>query len=300
MKTKLQLLATAWIFFASVALISCQKESSLKTPAVSDEELLTTSQENTAADAEYDDIAEIGLSLGADLEAQSSDNGTATQSVTDGGLGVRSNLFENLEFKIGPCTKIDVLPNDSTFPKTVIINYGDGCICRDGKFRKGAIVLHYTGPIRRAGSVLTITFRGFYVNRIHIEGTKTIRNLSEEGVHKYATMVENGKVTWPGGRGFTYEGAKVVTQLRGMETRAVRDDVYSIEGRNKTVYANGTTINKNTETPLIKPVACAWIVKGVLKIRINDRVLYIDFGNGDCDNKATLKWANGEKEITLP
>ncbi|MFM9910601.1 MAG: hypothetical protein ACKVOW_14710, partial [Chitinophagaceae bacterium] len=147
---------------------------------------------------------------------------------------------------------------------------------------------------------LTIKLHDYFVNRVHIEGIKTIKNLSEEGVRKYATHVENGKVSWPNGRGFTYEGAKIVTQVRGMETRTIRDDVYSIEGRNKTVYANGTTVNKNTETPLIKPVACAWIVKGLLKIKINDRVLFIDFGNGDCDNKATLKWANGEKEITLP
>ena len=163
-------------------------------------------------------------------------------------------------------------------------------------------MFYFTGPIRRPGSVLTVTFRNFFVNRIHIEGTKIIKNLSEteNGVHAYSTAVVNGKVTWPNGRGFSYEGAKIVTQVSGMETRTIRDDVYSIEGRNKTVYANGVTVNKNTETPLIKPVACPWIVKGVLKIKINDRVLYIDFGNGDCDNKAILKWAAGEKEITLP
>ena len=300
MKSKLQVLVAAWILLSSVALVSCQKDSSLQNPAVSEDEAMTATEENTAADAEYDDVAEIGLSAGADLEAEASDNGTATQSVNDGGLGVRVHLFEDLQFKIGPCTKIEVSPNDSTFPKRVIINYGDGCICRDGKFRKGAIVLHFTGPIRRSGSVLTITFRGYYVNRVHIEGTKTIKNMSENGIHKYATLVENGKVTWPNGRGFTYEGAKIVTQVRGMETRTIRDDVYSIEGRNKTVYANGTVVIKNTETPLIKPVACAWIVKGILKVKINDRVLYIDFGNGDCDNKATLKWAGGERQITLP
>lgn len=300
MKSKLQLLATVWILFAGIALVSCKKESGLQSPSISEEEAVTAAQENTAADAEYDDIAEIGLSAGADLEASASDNGIATQSANGNGLDIRPKLFEDLQYKIGPCTKIEVSPNDSTFPKTVIINYGEGCICRDGKFRKGAIVLHFTGPIRRAGSVLTITFRGYYVNRAHIEGTKTITNLSENGVHKYSTLVENGKVTWPNGRGFTYEGAKVVTQVRGMETRTVRDDVYSIGGRNKTVYANGTTIIKNTETLLIKPVACAWIVKGVLKVKINDRLVFINFGNGDCDNKATLTWANGEKEISLP
>ncbi len=300
MKMNLKLQAAAWILFAGITFSSCKKEGSLQNPSLNDEEVLSATQENTSADAEFDDVAEIGLSAGADLESTGGDNGIATLSVNGDGPGTRPNLFEDLQFKVGPCTKIEVSPNDSTFPKTITINYGEGCICRDGKFRKGIVVLHFTAPIRRPGAELTITLHDYFVNRVHIEGIKTIKNLSEEGVRKYATHVENGKVSWPNGRGFTYEGAKIVTQVRGMETRTIRDDVYSIEGRNKTVYANGTTVNKNTETPLIKPVACAWIVKGLLKIKINDRVLFIDFGNGDCDNKATLKWANGEKEITLP
>jgi len=299
MKTKLQVLATALIFF-SIAMVSCQKESSLQPSTVTEEESLTVSQENTAAEAEYDDITEIGLSVGADLEAAASTNVEIPGAPAGGGLNGRIELFFDLQFKVGPCTKIDVSPDDSTFPKTVTVDYGEGCICRDGKFRKGAIVFYFTGPIRRPGSVLTITLRNYFVNRMHIEGVKTIKNLTENGVHAYSTLVLNGKVTWPNGRGFSYEGSKKVTQVRGSETRTIRDDVYSIEGRNKTVYANGITVNKNTETPLIKPVACPWIVKGVLKIKINDRVVYIDFGNGDCDNKATLKWAASERDITLP
>jgi len=299
MKLKSPLSIGTWIVLSAMLMLgACKKEGSLQSTKVTEEESLTLSQENTSAEAEYDDVTEIGFSAGADLEL----NAPVETNVSINGLSLetRPDLFPDLFFKVGPCTKIEILPNDSTWPKTIVINYGDGCICRDGKFRKGAIVLHFTGPIRRPGSVLTISLRGYYVNRMHIEGTKTIKNLTENGVHKYSVHIEDGAVTLPSGRGFKYEGSKVVTQVRGMETRTIRDDVYSIEGRNKTVYANGTVVVKNTETPLIKPVSCPWIVKGVLKIKINDRVLYIDFGNGDCDNKAILKWANGEIEIRLP
>lgn len=299
MRTKFQTLLSACILFATVSLISCKKEGSLQSPAVSEEEAMMASEENTSADAEYDDITEIGLSAGADLEAGTTSGGEVPGSVNGGGVGLGVYLFADLQFKIGPCVKIDVTPNDSTFPKTVTINYGEGCLCRDGKFRKGVIELYFTGPIRKPGSVLTITLRDYYVNRVHIEGKKIVTNLSEANVNAYSTTVVNGKVSWPNGRGFTYEGAKVVTQVRGSETRTVRDDVYSIEGRNKTVFASGLTVNKNTETPLIKPVACSWIVQGILKIKINDRVLFIDFGAGDCDNKAMLKWAGGERAIVL-
>ena len=112
--------------------------------------------------------------------------------------------FEELRLRLGPCATITVTPNDSTYPKTITIDFGDGCICADGKFRKGAIILHLTGPIRRRGSVLTITFRDFYLNRAHIEGTKIVSNLSENGNIKFTVQVVGGKVTFPNGRGYQY------------------------------------------------------------------------------------------------
>ena len=292
----LPLFVTAFFILIAVFLFSCQKEATppKESVAVSDEEATTVSQENAAADAEYDDLTEVGFSADADVDVSAGTNLNGRIS----GDGLR--VFDNLFFKIGPCTTITVTPNDSTYPKTVVIDYGDGCVCRDGKFRKGAIILYYTMPLRRPGAELTITLRNFYVNRAHIEGTKIIKNLTEGNVHKYSVVVNDGKVTWPNGRGFKYEKIKVVTQVRGMDTRIIRDDVYSIEGRSKTSYANGLTVVLNTETPLIKPVACPWIVSGILKIKINDRVLFLDYGNGDCDNKALLKWNDHVLEITLP
>ena len=291
LKSKFQAVITL-LFFAAVMFVACKKEASVQSTAVTDEEAQTITQENASAEGEYDDVTEIGLSAGADLEASAETNG----GVTTG----RIELFADLQFKIGPCVKITVEPNDSTFPKTVTINYGDGCLCRDGKFRKGAVILYFTAPIRRPGAVLTITLRDFYVNRAHIEGVKTITNLTENGTLKYSVQIKDGKISWPNGRGFTHDAMKVVTRISGGDTRTIRDDVYSIEGRSESKYANGITVTKNTETPLIKPVACNWIDQGILKVKINSREFFIDFGNGECDNKATIKWAGGEIIVTLP
>jgi hypothetical protein len=295
---KLQLLVAAALFCAVVTVIGCKKEGSVQTAPVTDEEAQTISQENAEAEAEYDDITEIGLSTGADLEAVAEAN---NGQIPNGRIGINIDLFVDLRFKLGPCTTITVEPKDSTFPKTVTIDFGpDGCLCRDGKFRKGTVTLTFTAPIRRPGAVLTIKLDNFYVNRRHIEGTKTITNLTENGMLKYSVQVEGGKVTWPNGRGFSHAGLKVITRISGGDTRTIRDDVYSFEGRAQTSYNNGITVTWNTESPLIKAVACNWVEQGVLKIKINDRVVFIDFGNGDCDNKATLKWNNHEVEITLP
>ena len=87
-----------------------------------------------------------------------------------------------------------------------------------------------------------------------------------------------------------------------MDTRIVRDDVYEITGRSQTEFNNGTTVTLNTETPLVKKVACPWISDGKLKIKINDRVLFLEYGfpaNGQCDNKALLTWSNGNNQRVI-
>lgn len=292
----------ASILLLSAFLFSCKKEGSLTNPAVTETEAETLSNESSQAEASFDDADDIAF--------------TAAEEEGDaGGFGIQGRVTENarlylptfaeLRGRIGDCATITVTPNDSTYPKTVVIDFGDGCLGRDGKFRSGKLVLHFTGPIRRPGSVVTLTFVRYHVNRVSIQGTKIFKNLSQPPVHKWSIEVNDGQVSFPNGRGYSYEGIKYVQQIAGMLTRTVRDDVYQIEGRSKTIFRNGTTIILNTVDPLIKAVACHWISDGTLKIKINDRELRLDYGfpnNGDCDNKALLTWnnANNQRIVLLP
>lgn len=275
-------------------LFSCQKENSQSlTTDITDEQATTYSEESIQADASFDDAEDLSM-IAADEEGEAS-----------GGRGGYNPLFVELRLRLGPCATVTVTPNDSTYPKTVTIDFGSGCICADGKFRSGIINIHLTGPIRRSGSVMTITFDNYHLNRALIEGTKVVSNLSANGNIKFTVQVVNGAVTFPGGRGWQYEGLKYVAQIEGGSTATVRDDVFKIEGRSQTRFNFGPTVTLNTETPLIKKVVCPWVSNGTLKIKINARLFYLDFGapdNGACDNKALLSWNNGNNQrlITLP
>ena len=294
-------IASLAVFIISI-LFSCQKENSLSgssSTTVTEEQASDYSDESTQADASFEDAGDVGMTA-ADEEGVASTGGRS-----EDGSRIYLPTFDELRLRLGSCAVITVTPNDSTYPKTITIDFGNGCLCADGKFRKGTIILYLTGPIRRSGSVLTITFRDFYLNRAHIEGTKTISNLSENGQVKFTVQVVGGKVTFPNGRGYSYESLKYVVQIDGMGTATVRDDVYRIEGRSRTEFNNGVVIVLDTDDPLIKKVACPWISDGTLKITINDRVFRLDYGfpnNGDCDNKALLMWNNGNSQrvITLP
>ena len=295
------------VLFASILLIavflySCQKENSLSNTAVTETEAATLSDESSQAEASFDDADDITFTA-AEEEGSASGFGIQGRVTEQGRLYLPG--FEELHGRIGDCATITVTPNDSTYPKTVVIDFGDSCRGRDGKLRSGKLIIHFTAPIRRPGAVVTLTFERYHVNRMHIEGTKIFRNLSEPPVHKWSIEVNDGKVTFPNGRGYTYEGLKYVKQIEGASTRIVRDDVYQIEGRSKTTFRNGTTVVINIVDPLIKKVACPWISEGTLKIKINDRELRLDFGfpsNGDCDNKALLTWngGNSQRIILLP
>lgn len=290
--------SAALAIFLTAFLFSCQKESSDQnsTPAVTEDEAIAYSEESTEAEASYDDIEDISFTA-ADEEG--------IASAAKGDESARFFPFVALRARIGQCAEITVTPDDGTYPKTVTIDFGNGCVGLDGKFRKGAIVLFFTGPIRRPGSVLTITLRDFYLNRAHVEGSKVITNLSENGNIKFTVQVVDGKVSFPNGRGYKYNSMRHVKQIDGGTTPEVRDDVFSIEGRSQTGFKNGVTITLNTESPLIKKVACHWINEGILKININERELLLDYAapnNGDCDNKAKLTWNNGTKSriVILP
>ena len=286
-------IAALTFLFASM-LFSCQKDlSSGNESTVTEEQATAYSEESSMAEASFDDAEDIATTA-ADEEGNASEYGLNGRLFRP--------LFTELRAAIGDCAEITITPNDSTYPKTITIDFGNGCLGRDGKFRSGAIVIHLTAPLRRPGSVVTITFRNYYVNRVHLEGTKTISNLSDPPVHKWSVQVVGGKVTFPSGRGYSYQSIKVKTQAGGMDTRIVRDDVYGLTGRSQTEFNGGLTITLNTESPLVKKIACPWISDGKLKIRINDRVLYLDYGfptDGQCDNKALLTWNNGGGRIVI-
>jgi hypothetical protein len=278
-------------FLFAAMLFSCQKDlSSANEQTLTEDQATTYSQESSVAESSFDDAEDVAMTA-ADEENNASEFGLNGR--------IYRPLFTELRAAIGDCATITVTPNDSTYPKTITIDFGDSCLGRDGKVRSGAIVVHLTAPLRRPGSVVTITFRNYYVNHVHLEGTKIISNLSDPPVHKWSVQVVGGKVTFPGGRGYSFQSMKVKTQIGGIDTRIVRDDVYKIEGRAQTEFNSGWTITLNTETPLIKKVACPWINEGTLKIKINDRVLFLDYGfpfNGQCDNKALLTWNNGNSQ----
>jgi hypothetical protein len=78
------------------------------------------------------------------------------------------------------------------------------------------------------------------------------------------------------------------------------DDVYLIEGSTTGTSARGSSYSAVITTPLRKANACPWIESGVVTITPrNKKTRTIDFGDGTCDNKATVTIEGKVYNITL-
>jgi hypothetical protein len=282
---------------ASVSIfVSCKKDKSDDSqPAITEAEAEEYSLETMEAESGFDDLQDISMTA-ADEEA------LASAARADGTAG-RPFPFLKLKLRIGINAQITVTPDDNTYPKTVTIDFGNGDNCPDGRFRKGKIIITISAPVREPGSVVTIRLQDYQVGRIKIEGTKVITNLSANGNIKFSVQVSDATVTWPNGRGYTYEKLKYITQTAGGTTDDIMDDVYAIEGNAKTTFKNGVEITLATSEALIKKVTCPWITEGVLQAKVRKHEFLLDYkypANGDCDNKALLKWNNKEKIVVIP
>lgn len=281
---------------AATTLFSCQKSNNADTDPLTEEQQTEYSSEAMESDASFEDIQDVAMTAAGEEGMEAAGRGND---------GARIYVFAYLRLRIGQGATISVQPEDGSYPKTVTIDFGNGTLGVDGKLRKGKMVVHYTAPIRESGSVLTITLVDFQLNRAKIQGTKVITNMNANGNIRYTVQVSDGKVTFPGRRGYTFEKLKYVSQVEGGSTDELGDDVFQIEGRSQTNFNNGVKVTLNSETALVKKRSCPWISNGMLNVKVNESSFALDYGypnNGDCDNKALLSWNAGANThiVVLP
>ena len=189
-------------------------------------------------------------------------------------------------------------------PRTIVIDFGSAnCMCNDGRTRKGKILVSYTGHYADSGSVHTITFDNYFVNNYQVMGSNVVENKGLNGSSQpYFTSVIAGKVMKPGvADTLYYEANRTITWTQGSTTPVWGDDIYEITGTGsgqnelKTFYAMTIT------QPLIKEVlGCRYINQGKIEMQPQGKALRtIDFGNGNCDNDATVTINNKVFNIKL-
>jgi hypothetical protein len=285
----------AFSLIGALTLSSCKKDNSVSSVTDNDPIELAATQEATAQEAEteaqFDDVFNITASMNASQVGED--------------LGVTANvsgLFElgsTTTSNTTPCFTITVVPNiPGVFPKTVTIDFGNGCLGRDGKFRKGKIVSIYTNPMMVPGAKVSTTFIRYSVDSFNIEGTHITENTSRSNMQGWKVDVIDGKITnTVTNRWIKWNSTKNVLQIEGNGTpRFPLDDVYKITGYGRGSNSGGHTWAALVMEPLIKKFTCRWIVKGTVKLLRDGREALLDYGDGRCDNQAII-YINGVPHV---
>ncbi len=177
--------------------------------------------------------------------------------------------------------------------KTIIIDYGDGCEDRRGRVRKGIVMIIYTDHRFVPGALQTITFNEFYIDGKKIEGLRTRENISEsiEDPLKYRITLTNGKVTWEDGSFATREAEWVRTRIRA--ANPINDQIIN-EGNASGITRRDQNYTVEITKPIVWKRGCLPAlrifvpVEGTKVKTLGDRVITIDFGDGECDNLFTV------------
>jgi hypothetical protein len=257
MKLRSVLLTTAcFVAVAGTVLTSCQRER----------------------DQDTSDGAEVAL-----FERESDDVVGISQQAYDGDLG---------QYKTrGNCAT--VTKDTISFPRTITVDFGpNNCLCKDGKNRRGTILISYTGAYKAAGTIRTITYNNYFVNDNQIKGIKVVTNngTNVAGNINYTIDTKDTIVKANAGGIVTRQSLRNREYIAGANTAQWIDDKYSITGNASGVRANGFNWSMTITQPLIVDHSCVYrITQGAMEIQPQGKALRtLDYGNGSCDNNATL------------
>jgi len=186
-----------------------------------------------------------------------------------------------------------------SYPNTLTIDYGpDGVTGPYGHVRKGKLVIDYTAPLNSAGAVRTLNHEDFSIDQVQVEGTITLTNqgLNPSGDLVFLRVVLDRSLTFPSGKVSSWNASQILTQVEGVGTDPRLDDVWSITGSASGSNRDGKNFSLNTPEALLYPTACRWIVDGIISITIEGESISIDYGDGSCNNDATITIPDGSTQ----
>ncbi len=181
----------------------------------------------------------------------------------------------------------DVAAN--TWKRTV--DFGSTGCSFNGSLFRGKIIITGSKDYLQKNYVLVFSFDNFFHNNWKLDGVRTVTRTFDG--FPISTIDLNFKITSPTGNEFTRVGKRVRQFIEGSETATVTDNVFSITGSWTTTNAAGireTTISK----PIKWVAACQFkITEGEISIIRKANKAVIDYGNGACDNNATISINGG-------
>jgi len=291
-----------FLIVSGIAIFSCSKKEAgfqnvtLKTP-VDQLVLKDGNVDNFVEAADYEaDLFSMGEGALSANYVKSATIGMNNRFIT---------IFEHYlnfrtRYRNGGGPDITLTTTNGKFPKTIVLDYGDSTALANGRVLSGKITIYLTGPDSINGNTRTVTYDKFSNGYSTISGTSSktrLRNSSQ----KEFSLSSNLTISFPDTTSMNRTEEKNITWISGANTPFnPADDVIEITGFIQVTDRKGNEYIKTITTALVKTGECRFITKGVVEFKTSaGKFATLDYGNGDCDNIATITTANGSKDITL-
>ncbi len=195
---------------------------------------------------------------------------------------------------------------------SITIDYGDGCEV-EGSFISGRItstISDYSISLTAISLKMTVETENFFIDGTEISGTQVITStMSLDGGTinsiNQTTVLKRGRITFPNKKTIAREGtwADVITFNEHTE----EDMQISRTGTSSGTNSGGTAYTSTITKALVMDSKCKlkdigfFPQSGTVSITLTARGdnIILDYGNGTCDETATVTTAKQSREITL-
>jgi hypothetical protein len=289
------------ILFVIIMVVSCQK---------------TQDASSTRSDANKELNTQLMNSTNFALENENLDDQDFNDMIASDNMGENS---DNVELSTtNDCKTVTYDPSKDVYPhtKTVVYNNCES-ECKGGTINGTKITYNYIdGDLAQPGDLIKeTTYENLTVDSVKVAGDVKVYLVSHSPRTLHIVATRTFVIPGRDGTTETFNGDYTRTQIAGEGTNDNSDDVYAITGTaNGMEILHGGTVAKytsviDTNDPLIHEHGCCWRTQGTETITIDVKekgsestlTEVLDYGDGACDNEATLTINGGEPQmVTLP
>jgi hypothetical protein len=167
----------------------------------------------------------------------------------------------------------------------------NNCVLNGTDNANGSLTVVY-GTEQETAS-FTATFDGFYVGEVELNGSRNYTFNGNVEQNSYSFSVSSQMTaTMADGTEIAENGTKIFGITFG---ETFESTIFTIEG-NWTLVVDGNTYAVEVNDALQGNLVCAHLVSGTMDISKNGLEVTVDFGDGSCDDIATIIYPNGATE----
>jgi hypothetical protein len=228
-----------------------------------------------------------------------------------GNLLMGQGHFHYIESQV-PVVSIVTAATVTGYPITISIDYGTGIKTNHDHIISGMVTIEINGDKNTEGSTRTITFTECKIDLIEIDGTTTDTFNGDNTLTRKITCDSDVTFTLADGTILDWVGTNVRDWIAGVNTpKEHDDDQIQITGRIDVTSTGKDSITGipvidnysrviSADNPIIRLGDCKYPVQGTVDLVKNDLLISsLDYGDGTCDNMATMTTNGATVDIEL-